>query len=442
MRRGTKLGKYRLERRIGTGSFAIVWKARDTVEQRDVALKIALPEFVKRFGRNAVEREARIAARLSHPNIVAIRNADWIDGEFVIATDLAERNLAQYAGARRSVSVGLQVVLGMAAGLAHAHRHGVMHRDLKPENIMIFRDRRAAIGDFGVAKFVQPKTRLFTDAGTLGYMAPEQAYGRPRLASDVFSIGLIAYEVLTGALPTWPFDWPFESYPRLKRRVPESVHKVLRKAIQVQVAQRYRDAREFHRALKRALDGVALDARKRAPARRRRSRPAQASPFEIETQLFARRFGRALELHHACYRCGGPISEAMRNCPWCGTRDNSFREVTRYPLVCPACERGVRPEWTSCPWCYAGRFQGNGRPPPADTRAERNCTKRGCEGQLRPFMRYCPLCKTPTRRPWSHPALPQRCARCRGPVSREFWHFCAWCGRREPRAGQPLALRR
>ncbi len=434
MRRGTKLGKYRLERRIGTGSFAEVWKARDTVEQRDVALKVAISEFVKRLGRDTVEREARIAARLSHPNIVAVRNADWIDDHFVIATDLAERNLAQYMGAKRSVAVGLRVILDVAAGLAYAHHHRVMHRDLKPENILIFSDRRAAIGDFGVAKFAE--TRGFTEAGTLGYMAPEQAYGRPRLASDVFSLGLIAYETLTGALPTWPFEWPFERHPRLERRVPEPIHRVLRKAIQVSVARRYRDAAEFHRALQRALDGVTLDGRKRAPTRRRArtSRAPSTTPFELETKLFGRRFGRALGLHYECYRCGGPISEPMSHCPWCGTRDNSLREVTRYPLVCPHCERGVRAEWTSCPWCYQGRFEGNGRRPPPDPLAERHCSRRGCEGQLRPFMRYCPLCKTPTRRPWSHPALPERCPRCRGPVSEQFWRHCPWCGRREPHA--------
>ena len=83
----------------------------------------------------------------------------------------------------------------------------------------------------------------------------------------------------------------------------------------------------------------------------------------------------------------------MTHCPWCGSAGNSFTHLTPDALVCPDCEKGVRPEWKACPWCYAGRFEGNGRRPPADPKAVRVCSTRGCEGQLRPFMRYCPLCK-------------------------------------------------
>ena len=111
LRRGSKLGKYRLDRRIGKGAYAAVWRARDTVEKRLVALKVAFPELVQEHGRGSLEHEARIASRLSHPNIVAVRNADWIDGYFVIASDLAERNLTDYPGARRSALATLQTSL-------------------------------------------------------------------------------------------------------------------------------------------------------------------------------------------------------------------------------------------------------------------------------------------------------------------------------------------
>jgi hypothetical protein len=121
----------------------------------------------------------------------------------------------------------------------------------------------------------------------------------------------------------------------------------------------------------------------------------------------------------------------MPHCPWCGSADNSFAELTRAPLICPSCERGVLPEWTCCPWCFPGRFEGNGRPPRPDAQAVRGCSRRGCSGELRPFMRYCPVCKQKPARVWSHPELPERCPRCRWPVSRTFWRFCAWCGRRE-----------
>jgi RNA polymerase subunit RPABC4/transcription elongation factor Spt4 len=155
----------------------------------------------------------------------------------------------------------------------------------------------------------------------------------------------------------------------------------------------------------------------------------------VQAAAFRRAHGKGLSLRYHCHRCNGPIAEEMAVCPWCGSKDNSFTELTRYPLVCPECERGVRPEWKACPWCYAGRFESNGRRPALDRAAVRGCAARSCDGQLRPFMRYCPICKRKTKRPWSHPDLPDRCPRCRWPTFHAFLRFCPWCGRREPRAG-------
>ncbi|MDJ0786823.1 MAG: serine/threonine-protein kinase [Myxococcota bacterium] len=432
LRRGTRLGKYRLVRRIGRGAFADVWKARDTVQKQDVALKIALPEQAAEHGREALELEARIAGKLDHPNVVAVRNADWINGRFVLATELAERSLADYPGARRSGRIALRVIRDVVSGLAHAHALGVLHRDVKPDNVLIFPDGRAALSDFGAARFTGGASRAYTEAGTLGYMAPEQAYGRPRPASDVFSLGLIAYEILTGFLPTWPFDWPPERHARFVERVPEPLRPIFKKAAAFDPEDRYVDAVALKSALERGFER----AERPAPRRNhRRKRLPERTPLEVQARLFQRRHGKALEMNVACHRCDLPIAESMPRCPWCGTDENSFRHVTRYPLVCPECERGVRAEWTACPWCYRGRLEGNGRPPRHDAKAERRCSARHCPGELRPFMRYCPICKQKPRRVWSHPDLPQRCPRCRGPVSKAFWRFCPWCGRHEPSAG-------
>jgi serine/threonine protein kinase len=440
LRRGTRLGKYRLDRRIGRGSFAEVWKARDLVENRVAALKVTHPEAVEAWGRAAIEHEAVIASRLRHRGIATIRNADWLDGRFVIATDLALRSLEDHVAARRSGTIALSIIRQIAAGLAYAHSHRVMHMDLKPENILIFADGRAAIGDFGASRFSKGATQTVTEAGTLGYMAPEQAYGRARLASDVFSLGLIAYETLTGVLPTWPFDWPPADYDRFVDRVPEPVRPVLRKAAEFDPRRRYPDAVALHEALERAFARVQPPAHVRAPRRRRKS-PAP-SPLAVQAEAFRRAHGKGLALRFSCHRCDGPISEAMTHCPWCGSSENSFRDLTSFPLVCPECEKGVRPEWSCCPWCFKGRFESNGRRPPADARASRRCSTRGCEGKLRPFMRYCPSCKARTRRVWSHPDLPDRCPRCRWPTSHGFFQFCPWCGRREPRAGSFVGKRR
>jgi serine/threonine-protein kinase len=438
LRRGTRLGKYRLDRKLGVGGFSAVWRARDMVEGIDVALKITPPGLVEQWGRDAIEHEARVAARLEHPNIVRLRNADWIDGTFVMATELAQRSLDTYAGARRSVDVALRVLRDVGAGLAYAHERRILHRDIKPENVLIFADRHAALADFGTAREARAASIGFTDAGTLGYMAPEQAYGRPRYASDVFSLGMIAWEVITGVLPGWPFEWPLEGHRSFERRVPAPVQPVLRRALEVRLARRWEDGVAFQRAFERALERVEQPRTSRP--RRRTARREEATPFEIETQLFRRRHGRSLELRYDCHRCGGPFSEAMGHCPWCGTGDNSLVEITSHALVCPACEHGVRPEWNHCPWCYAGRLQGNGRRPPPDPRAERSCTRRGCDGQLRAFMRYCPRCGQKPRRPWTHEALEDRCGRCRC-STHPSWRYCPWCGRRQS-AAAVMASRR
>jgi serine/threonine-protein kinase len=433
LRRGSRLGKYRLDRRIGRGAFAEVWKARDMVENRAVALKVTHPEAVAEWGRRAIEHEARIASRLQHPGVVAVRNADWIDGRFVIVSDLAKTSLAHYPSARRSGRVALQVIRDVAAGLAYAHGRRVLHRDVKPENILIFEDGRAALGDFGASRFAANATRTYTDAGTLGYMAPEQAYGRARLASDVFSLGLIAYEFLSGRLPAWPFEWPFPAHERFEAKVADPVRPVLRKAAEFDPGRRYPDASAFRQALERALAKADQVPRRRAP-RRRRPAP-EPSPLAVQAAAFRRSFGKHLSLLYSCRRCDGPVSEAMRFCPWCGSSDNSFLKISRFPLVCPECEKGVRPEWNYCPWCYEGRFVSNGRKPPRDSQAVRRCGRRNCEGQLRPFMRYCPLCKWKPRRPWTAPGLPDRCPRCRWPTHHSFFRFCPWCGRHERQAG-------
>jgi serine/threonine-protein kinase len=440
LRRGSRLGKYRLEKRIGRGAFAEVWKARDKVENRIVALKLTHADTVAEWGRERIEHEARIASRLDHPGIVSVRNADWVDGRFVIASDLAKCNLYEYTRARRSANVALEVIREVASGLAYAHERKIFHRDVKPENILIFDDGRAALSDFGASRFARGAERTVTEAGTLGYMAPEQAYGRGRLTSDVFSLGLIAYEVLTGVLPSWPFSWPPPGFDRFETKVPEALRPVLRKAAQFDPRRRYPDAVDLYVALERAFNQAQKSRAEPKPTRPRTRKPAP-SPLAVQADAFRRAHGKGLGMRFACYRCEGPIAETMPYCPWCGSAENSYRDLTSFPLVCPDCEKGVRPEWSVCPWCYPGRFESNGRIPPKDPEATRKCASRSCEGQLRPFMRYCPLCKRKPKRNWSHPDLKDRCPRCRWPTSHAFMRFCPWCGRREPRAGSYMPTR-
>ena len=201
------------------------------------------------------------------------------------------------------------------------------------------------------------------------------------------------------------------------------------------------DAIEFHEALERGYARLEKESIRAVTPRRRRPREAP-SPLKVQGEAFRRRHGGRLEMRFSCHHCDGPISEAMRVCPWCVSGDNSFSDISAYPLVCPDCERGVRAEWSACPWCSKGRLQANGRRPRVDAKAGRSCSRKGCSGELRSWMKYCPLCKQKTKRVWTDDELGGRCPRCRWSVSKEFWHFCPWCGRRQAGAGRVYARSR
>ena len=445
LRTGNRLGKYRLERKLGEGGSAVVWQARDSVEGRRVAIKVVLDSVIHEWGRAAVEGEARVAAQLDHPRIAGIRNADWIDRHFVMVTDLARKSLDEYPGARRSPDLALSILADVAEGLAYAHERGLLHRDIKPANIFLYDGRRAKLGDFGTARLAPAATRVLTEVGTFGYMAPEQAYGRPRFASDVFSLALTAYELWAGALPGWPFEWPLEGAQRFMLRCPERVQPVIRRALTLDLRKRWSDGVEFHEALTKAIESTASDrerSKKKAktPSRTTRKTGTPPDPFVLETEWFRKRFGRALEASFACHACDGPIAESMSHCPWCGTTRNSFAHVTKFPLVCPSCERGVRAEWRACPTCSRGRFEGNGKPIPPGRHSERSCRRPGCGAPIDRLMRYCPACKQKVARPWKIEGL-EPCERCRWPMASR-WRFCAWCGKKNSAAMQVSIGRR
>lgn len=212
---GTILGRYEILGPLGAGGMGEVYRARDLQLRREVAVKI-LPEHVagNPDSLNRFEREALTLAQLSHPNILAIHDFGRFDGVTLAVMELLEgetlRRKIEVSGlsARRSLEIGAAV----AEGLAAAHTKGVIHRDLKPENIFITRDNQVKILDFGLARLDDPIAGSETPAdalptqtepgivrGTIGYMSPEQLRGQPVDArSDIFSLGCVLYEMLTG----------------------------------------------------------------------------------------------------------------------------------------------------------------------------------------------------------------------------------------------------
>src|SRR5262245_45002418 len=213
--RGSRLGPYEINAPVGAGGMGEVYRARDTRLGRDVAIKVLPAELSADAARLArFETEARAASALNHPNIVTIHEVGQVDGHSYIVMELVDGKTLRelvIAGPMPTRKL-LQLAAQAASGLAKAHAAGIVHRDLKPENLMVTLDGVVKILDFGLAKLAQPAalddvesptdthlTHPGAVLGTLGYMSPEQASGRPLdFRSDQFSLGVIIYEAATG----------------------------------------------------------------------------------------------------------------------------------------------------------------------------------------------------------------------------------------------------
>jgi beta-lactam-binding protein with PASTA domain/predicted Ser/Thr protein kinase len=198
-------GRYTVLQRIGSGGMADVWLADDSHLQRQVALKVLHArfaqdgEFVERF-----RREAEAAAGLQHPNVVAVFDRGEVDGTYYIAMQYLEgRTLKQLIDAGLTPEQAVGLIRQVLEGARFAHRHGVVHRDLKPQNVIVDAEGKATVTDFGIARAgVSEITQVGSVMGTPHYLSPEQAQGFDVTAvSDLYSIGVMLYEALTGRVP-------------------------------------------------------------------------------------------------------------------------------------------------------------------------------------------------------------------------------------------------
>ena len=263
------LGKYRIRRRIGAGAFATVYEAYDTIEGISVALKVPHLDHLDKDSLSDIHREVRLTARLEHENILPLRNAMMIDGHFVIATPLGEQTLTDRLRYRLGPKTALSYAEQLLDALAYAHEVRVIHCDIKPDNVILFPGGQARLADFGIAKIaLRTRTIMGSGQGTVGYIAPEQAMGKPSFRSDVFSMGLLIYRMFSGELPAWPFDWPLPGAERLRRTVSRDFVTFLRRSIEVHERKRFRDGvqmqKAFHAVAPMALRG-ATRSRRAAP---------------------------------------------------------------------------------------------------------------------------------------------------------------------------------
>ncbi len=423
-----KLGKYKILERIASGPLANVYMAFDTIHKSRVALKI--PKPVRNITNEDFMREVQVATRLVHPNIITLLNASFIDEYFVIAMELGEESLADRLIRRISTEKTLELADQAIAALAYAHRNKVIHCDIKPENFIIFPGNLLKLTDFGFAK-ISIRTLKASGSGTIDYIAPEQAMGRPKFQSDVFSLGLVLYRMFSGKLPQWPFNWPMVGNDRLMARVGQDLATIIRKAIKLDPADRYKDAVQMH------ADFRKVKIRSRSSRRIRSTAKAKKRPSwrRLRWREFQSKFKKALDTRLDCRRCQGPVSESMQHCPWCGTDNPAPKNDTRMPAACPRCERGVKSDWAYCAYCYGPGFAVETTRRFPDKRYTAKCANARCKEPLMPFMRYCPWCRTRVKRPWRLPGSDHKCRSCRWGIAADFWNFCAWC--REPAKREP-----
>jgi serine/threonine-protein kinase len=434
IRAGQRLGKYRIQRRIANGGFAAVYRALDTVEGIPVALKVPRREAVTPQAMEWFRKEVRLHAGLDHPHVLQLKTADLIDGLLVIAYPLGVESLGDRMRRRMGLNTFLSLAGQMLDAVAHAHSRNVIHCDVKPDNFILFEGNALRLADFSISRLAR-RTVIASGSGTVGYVAPEQAMGKASFRSDVFSLGLVLYQMLAAELPEWPFRWPLPGLARVRRKVPPAFVDFLQRARNVNPARRFRDGIEMKQAFERLLPQV-----RRFAAGRRRRRNGQVDSGsgsdwrEVRFRQFQRELGSQLELAHRCGQCAGPLAEAMIACPWCGVEPSFGAVETRFPARCPRCKRGRKLDWRFCAWCYGGGMPNPSERRYPDRRYRGRCRAPSCRGPLMPFMRYCPWCRRRVQQREHLEGVRERCATCRQPVVSRYWDHCPWCAR-------PLARR-
>jgi eukaryotic-like serine/threonine-protein kinase len=265
-RQGTLFaGRYRLERKLGSGGMADVWLAEDTELGRHVAIKILHEryandeQFVERF-----RREATHAAGLSHQSIVSIYDRGASNGSYYIVMEYVEgRTLKELILSRGPcpIPVAISYTRQILAALRYAHRNGIIHRDIKPHNVIVDREGRVKVADFGIARAgTSQMTEAGSIIGTAQYLSPEQARGAPvDESSDLYSTGVVLYELVTGTVP-FTGETPVETAMKhlsappqppseLRHEIPDDLDLVVLRALAKEPADRYRTAGEMDRDL-------------------------------------------------------------------------------------------------------------------------------------------------------------------------------------------------
>ena len=265
------IGKYEIREQIGAGGFGIVYRGRDPLLDRDVAIKVlkseaaTSPEFIERF-----RREARLAASLNHPNVVHVIEVGEQEGRYFIVMDfLSGGPLSKLLKEGKPLLIpgALEILKPVADALDYIHRKGMIHRDVKPSNIILNEDGAPVLTDFGLGKNLLEEggtTTTGMELGTAEYMAPEQILGiPPGSATDLYALGVVAFQILTGKVP-FSGNTPFtiqkghvdEAPPdprRINSDLDEEISTILLHSLEKEPSARFQSGADFIAALSQAV---------------------------------------------------------------------------------------------------------------------------------------------------------------------------------------------
>ena len=321
--RGQIIGKYKILSTIGSGGFGTVYLAEDTWIDKKVALKVPHKQGLD-FGE--LLREPRLLATLNHPNIVTILTAEKQENVFFIVMEFVPGETLETIIAREGaleLAKALDYTCQICNAVDHAHRHGVLHRDLRPANVLVAENGLLKVADFGTSRFLEIAAHGTTVIGSPPYMAPEQFHGKAVFASDLYSLGVTMYEMLTGALP---YDTPTPSdlerltrgelviAPRMKNpRIPRAISDIVVKALAPDSHARYQRAGDLLDDVLAARD-AGLRRTPRSPAAVEPGAGVSEEVQEIHSRLKAREAPQA----RFCWHCRKPLHARSDRCPFCG----------------------------------------------------------------------------------------------------------------------------
>ena len=319
--KGQNLGKYKIIAPLGSGGFGAVYLAQDTWIDKRVAIKVPHRQNMD-FGE--LLHEPRLLASVSHPNIVSIITAEKEDNVFFIVMEYVPgetlENIIAAAGAL-DVNRSLDFTCQICNAVDHAHRQGVIHRDLRPANVLVTDNDMCKVADFGTSRFLEIAAHGTTVIGSPPYMAPEQFHGKAVFASDIYSVGITMYQMLTGMLP---YDAPapadlgklmsgeLVSPPRLKNSaIPKVISDIVMKALTPDVTNRYQRATDL-------MEDVLSARTRRTPQPGGKGETPGARTVRDDSQGIQNRL-RAREAPAArfCWQCRKPLHARTDRCPFC-----------------------------------------------------------------------------------------------------------------------------